>query len=226
MIQYLQRKIDRSRAIIEQMLSLCYNPYLALSFGKDSLVMLDLVQEQCPDIPCLFLKSEESYLLSNYEALILHYKNAGVNIQVIDMVHFDYDFENGKNIEFQQVQFFDGWDGVFMGIRIEESKARRISIIAKENNQVGYRIMQYKTGKRAGFFRACPIADWTGFETFVYCQDKGLKMLDVYDSHEVRSSAQLPYSNNIKSALFQVKTKNLSGYNALIKMIPELNIYS
>lgn len=159
------------------MLSLCSNPYLALSFGKDSLVMLDLVQEQYPEIPCLFLKSEESYLLSNYEELIGHYKNKGVNVEVIEMRHNDYDFENGKNIEFTQSRFFDKWDGVFMGIRIEESKARRISIIRKENNEIGHRIMQYKTGKRAGFFRACPVADWSGFETFLYCQEKKSRCL-------------------------------------------------
>lgn len=207
------------------MLSLCSNPYLALSFGKDSVAMLDLVREQAPNVQCLFLASEETFYMGNYDELLGHYRAAGVCVEVVEMNHLDHDFDAGRNNEFQQPRFFDGWDGVFMGLRIEECKARRISLLRKENNEAGSRIMQYKSGRRAGMYRCCPMADWTGFEVMLYVQEKGLRVLDCYTDYTVRSSAQMPYGQGATNALFRVQQTSPERYNRLITLIPELKIY-
>jgi 3'-phosphoadenosine 5'-phosphosulfate sulfotransferase (PAPS reductase)/FAD synthetase len=223
MIQYIQQRIDKSRAIIKQMLLLSDNPYLALSFGKDSLVMLDLVREQYPDIPCLFLKSEETFLLHEYEDMILYYQNLGVNIEVVEMKHMNYDFEGGVNNEFTQDAFFRNWDGVFIGLRIEESKARRISLLMKANNQLGYRIMKYKTGKRKDMYRCCPVSDWSAFEIMLYLKEKSIKLLSVYTDENIRTSAQMNYSNNLICQMASLKQRDISRYNSIINQIPELS---
>lgn len=232
MIRYLQRKIDRSRAIIEQMLSLCSNPYLALSFGKDSLVMLDLVQEQCPEIPCLFLKSEESYLMYNYEEVINFYTERGLNLRIINtnrLSEHDFQWEKARkagNKDFLLPEFFDGWDGVFMGLRIEESKARRMTIIRKEHNEIGFRIMQYKGGQRKDMYRACPMADWSGFEVMLYAQEGGLKLLDVYENGEdTRTTARLTGDAVRQNTLFWIQKTKPENWNRLIQMIPELQFF-
>lgn len=227
MLHLLHKRIETSRGIIKNMLRLSQNPYLALSFGKDSLVMLDLVREQYQEVPCLFLKSEETYLLHEYEPVIEHYRQTGVNIEIVEMRHLNHDFEVGAaSNEFQQPAFFRGWDGVFMGLRIEESKARRISIIRKESNLEGYRIMRYKGGDRAGMLRCCPVADWTAFEIMLYAKEKQLKMLAAYTDETVRTSAQLPFANVLQTNLQDLKYRNPSNYNRLLALMPELRKFT
>lgn len=208
------------------MLSLCKNPYLSLSFGKDSILMTDLVREQYPSIPCLFLCSEETMILNNYELLIEEYIELGLNIRIVKMIHEDHDFSiTGSNNEFSQEAFFEGWDGMFMGLRIEESKARRISLISKKNNVIGKRIMRYSSGKRSGILRCCPVSDWTAFEVMLYIKEKRLPYFSIYDeSCENRTSAQVPYEPNFMLA--DLKRNNISRYNELMQMIPSLKIYT
>ena len=214
------------------MLSLCSNPYLALSFGKDSLVMLDLVREQYPDIPCLFLKSEESYLMYNYKDVIADYMERGVNIEVIETNRLsENNFEWTKarkagNKDFLLKAFFRGWDGMFIGLRIEESKARRITLIKKSNNEIGDKIMKYKAGQREGMFRCCPMAYWTGFEVLLYLKEKKLPYLDIYDEGEqIRTTARLTGDSVRQNTLFWIKQNKPENWNLLIKMIPELKYY-
>lgn len=214
------------------MLSLCSNPYLALSFGKDSVVMLDLVQEQYPEIPCIFLKSEESYLMYNYEEVINFYTERGLNLRIVDtnrLSEHNFEWEKARkagNKDFLLADFFDGWDGVFMGLRIEESKARRMTIIRKEHNEIGYRIMRYKGGARKDIYRACPMADWSGFEVMLYAHEKGLKLLDVYENGEdTRTTARLTGDAVRQNTLFWIQKTKPENWNRLIQMIPELQFF-
>lgn len=223
-MSFLSYRTDKSRAIISKMLSLCSNPYLALSFGKDSVVMLDLVREQYPDIPCLFLKSEETFLLGDYEDVIQHYQAQGVNVKVVEMKHQDSNFVNGANNEFQQEEFFN-YDGCFMGLRIEESNARRITIVSKANNTIAPRIMRYKNGRRKGMYRACPVADWKSYEIMAWIERKGLRTVNAYQAgHTARSSAQLPYDDYgmLGIALHKVQQQDMEKFNKLLELFPHL----
>ncbi len=225
----LERKLAKSRESIARMLSLSKNPYLALSFGKDSLAMLDLVLEQYPDVPCLFLKSEETFLLHEYEKIIGEYLSRGLRLSVVEMRHHNHDFSEGAaNNEFAQRAFFwddkgSRWDGVFMGLRIDESKARRHTLLAKQNNLYGHRIMRYSTGLRAGMYRCCPVADWTAAEVMYFLEERALTFLSAYEEGaHVRTSAQLPFENQLDETVADLKRRNPEGYNKLIQLIPTL----
>jgi 3'-phosphoadenosine 5'-phosphosulfate sulfotransferase (PAPS reductase)/FAD synthetase len=222
----LEDKINKSCNIIRNMLKLCSNPYLSLSFGKDSLVMMDLVTKIHPDIDCLFLKSEETFLIDNYEEVIKYYLSKGINIKIVSMRHLDYNFEDGENNEFRQDAFFDNRDGCFIGLRIGESKGRRMTLTSKAGNNVSKGIMQYKVGRRKNMFRCCPMAQWTSYEVYLYCKHYGLKMLNSYSSHKDRTSAQLPMSNTLRLSLNKIKTTDISRFNKIITMIPELRFYT
>lgn len=230
--QLFQKRIDKSLRIIEQMLTLCDNPYIALSFGKDSLVMVDLIYRIQRDIPCLFLKSEETFLLYDYERVIESWREShNLNLHIVDtqrLSEHDHDWNAARkagNKDFYRPEFFQGWDGVFMGLRIEESKARRITLIKEENNSIGNRIMQYKNGQRAGMYRCCPVADWLGWEIHTYLTDKQLPMLNIYsEGSHMRTTARLTGDAARQSALHWVKKSNPQNYNRLISMMPELKI--
>ena len=211
------------------MLSNCNNPYLALSFGKDSLVMLDIVIEFSPDIPCLFLKSEESYLMYDYEKVISSYPY--INLTIIEtnrLSENEHDWNKSRkagNKDFYLPDFF-GYDGVFMGLRIEESRARKITLIRKENNQVGKRIMKYKQGHRKGMLRCCPVSDWSSFEIMMYLKEKNLAYLDVYNEGDhIRTTARITGDAARSNTLFWIKRNKPENWNKIRKILPELAGY-
>lgn len=228
----LEHRISKSLKIIGQMLELSKTPYLALSFGKDSLVMLDLVRQVKPDIHCLFLKSEESFLMYNYEEVIEQYRSKGVTIEIVEtnrLSEHDFNWTKARkagNKDFLLEPFFRGWDGVFMGLRIQESKARRITLVRKEHNVIGDKIMRYKDGKRKGMLRCCPVSYWTAEEIMLYLDHYKLPRLDVYNQgSNIRTTARLTGDSVRSDGLFWVKQNKPENWNLLLKMIPELKYY-
>jgi 3'-phosphoadenosine 5'-phosphosulfate sulfotransferase (PAPS reductase)/FAD synthetase len=210
------------------MLTLCNNPYIALSFGKDSIVMMDLIYSIAPEIQCLFLTSQESFLMHNFEDLINHYKiSHKLNLKII----YGDELESTNTIDEARKKRKSNWysddflskDGVFMGLRIEESKARKMTLLNKENNKIFKRIMQYKNGERNGQYRCCPVADWSAFEIMHYCEINNLPLLEVYRfGEQIRTSARLPREEHRQSALASIKMSNPENYNKLLTLLPEL----
>ena len=86
--------------------------------------------------------------------------------------------------------------------------------------------MQYKGGQRKDMYRACPIADWSGFEVMLYAQEKGLKLLDVYENGEdTRTTARLTGDAVRQNTLFWIQKTKPENWNRLIQMIPELQFF-
>jgi len=223
-------KILESINIIEKMLELSKNPYIALSFGKDSLVLLDLVYKINHNIKCIFLKSEESFLMYNFEEVINWYLvNKNLNLHIVDTkrlseTNFDwFEARHKGNQDFLLDDFFNGYDGFFMGIRIQESKARKMTLLQSQNNKISKFIMQYKTGKREGMYRCCPLAKWTADEIMIYLLAKKLKFLDIYNlgSH-IRTTARITSSSVLNNSLFWIKKNNPQNYNKLCQLLPIL----
>lgn len=209
---------------------MCDKPYLALSFGKDSLVMLDLVRSVRPDINCIFLESEESRLLYDYDRVISLYLKDGLNLTTVKTNRLSENetwtaARKAGNADFFLSEF-EGWDGVFMGLRIEESKSRKYSLIKKENNEISDKIMVYRTGPRKGMLRCCPMAYWTAFEVLFYLKEKNLPYLNVYDNgHFIRTTARLTGDAERNNALHWIKQTDISRYNKIVSMIPELKYF-
>lgn len=226
----LSHRITDSLEIIQNMLRLSQHPYIALSFGKDSLAMMDLVYGVKPGVKCLFLKSEESFLMYDYERLISWYtEHLGLNLHIVDthrLSEYAFDWERARkagNRDFYLDDFFEGWDGVFMGLRIEESKRRRQTLTAKRNNEVGRFIMRYAGGRRKGMVRCCPMACWKASEILFYLKACNLPMLDVYQEGEhIRTTARITGDAQRQNALFWIKKSKPENWNRIVRMLPEL----
>lgn len=221
-------KIDLANEIIAKMLELSSNPYLALSFGKDSLVMLDLVLKQFPDIQCNFLKSDESDLMHDFKGIEEWYlTNKSLNLNIVNThrmqeVGWDYALaQKGKKDDwfldgFIHDKFGNKFDGVFMGLRIEESKARRMTLLKKSNNVEYKFIHKYKTGKRKDTYRCCPIAHFSESEIMEYLKENKLKYLEIYrfGSH-IRTSARLPRKSTLAESSFWLQKNDPERYRQL-----------
>ena len=229
-LEVLGQRIQESLSIVQQMLGLSKNPYIALSFGKDSLVMMDLVYRLSPGVKCLFLKSEESFLMYNYEELIEWYqKNRQLNLHIVKtqrLSEHNFDWNRARkagNQDFYLDGFFDGYDGIFMGLRMEESPPRMVTLAAKEHNRIGKFIMQYQAGKRKGMYRCCPVAEWTSFEIMFYLQKCKLPMLDVYRlGDHIRTTARITGTSVRRHTLFWIKKNKPENWNRIVQILPEL----
>jgi len=57
MLRYLKTKLKKCNEIIESGLGAMKEPYLSLSWGKDSTLLMHLVLQQKKDIPCVYINS-------------------------------------------------------------------------------------------------------------------------------------------------------------------------
>jgi len=71
-----KRKVEKAKEIIREALAIAPS-YVAVSWGKDSVVMLHLVQSICPDILAFHYGSIESAtgLVSNFPEVIATYRS-------------------------------------------------------------------------------------------------------------------------------------------------------
>lgn len=176
------RKIDRSLEVIRRASQLG-SWYLSCSFGKDSIVMLDLVKQVIPDITYLFIDDDVAYTSHDYEIIESFTKNDPYFVRLKwDKVAFMKGTSNlyGGTLHDDMFKCVLSWlqdnprSGFFVGLRNEESFSRRVSAL-----KLG-QIHQYQGGIQKGMMRCVPISDWQLDDIGSYIIERGLPILDIY----------------------------------------------
>lgn len=232
MPQY-KRRIDQAKSEIAEMLLISKRPYIAFSCGKDSSVLADIVLSQNPSIPCRFICSGETRIVHNVDSVISHFKNkynANIEEIFIDRVFS----EEWKNASFDEqrkagrkdIQSIDNkqYDGVFMGLRKDESRGRKISLSFHKDENLPANMYQYK---KRPFYRMCPLADWKTEDIGAYIVSNHIPILNWYQEYgfESRTTARLTGDAVRQNVIFYIHKTNLAGYQKLIERFPELRIY-
>lgn len=195
---------------IAEALSKVNKPYLACSFGKDSSVMLDLVLKIKPDIRVRFASHPETNYLDNYNDVIGWWKKKGINYEEI--------FCEGGLVKVKHAQrnaldaMHEDWDSFLVGIRKQESFARRVSLS--------------KYGKfhllANGRTKISPLADWTEKEISVYMLENDLPVLNKYkhEGFSARTTSGIPRTH-IEESLNSLKQRDIISYNLLCEIMPD-----
>jgi phosphoadenosine phosphosulfate reductase len=173
-----KRKVERSLEVIREALAI--GPaYVAVSWGKDSVVMLHLCQQVQPDILAVNIGDSLEDLQDNYSEVTADYCNRfRPNYQ---RILYEEDTDGGF---FEQIKkLYDLRKMAMIGCRAEENK-RRASAIKKFGA-----IHQYKSGANAGMWRAFPIAYWGWKDIWSYTCLHDLPYLRSYD-HPLSGSRQ------------------------------------
>jgi 3'-phosphoadenosine 5'-phosphosulfate sulfotransferase (PAPS reductase)/FAD synthetase len=206
--------VSRTQGFIKLALGQVKNPYVACSFGKDSSVMLHLVNLQIPNIPVLFLEYEETALLDNYDYVIsqwdLHVHRIMVDSDIEDEI-------NEKDIlPLKAIQM--GFDAAFVGIRMDESNGRRISI--------------KKHGKFARLnsgIRICPLAEWRVNDVASYCITNNIPLLETYKKFGFFDRTTTGLSGTEygfrEAQLARIRQTDLPRFNAILNKYPKLSKY-
>lgn len=205
----------KSIGIIKAALAQMRRPYVACSFGKDSSVLLSLCLKIRPDIDVVFARYPETSLLDNYEEVIAGWK--GIRLHYVD-VEDDILDETGEGDFMDDWAIAEGFDGFFMGLRKQESRGRRITLL---RDGAIYR-------KKNGLLRCCPLADWSSEEVLLYCIENALPMLSSYsgdvNERSVTSLAHSKYGMRERQ-LLALKRRDPSKFNLLLQRFPTLAKY-
>ncbi len=232
MSQY-QRKLDKTVENVKEMLSISKNPYVALSCGKDSSVMADMVLSIDSAIKCRFISSGETRIVHNVDEVMDYFRqryNADVEEINIDRVFSDEwkdaEFDEQRKAGRRDIQNIDnsGYDGVFMGLRKDESRGRKITLSVHHSE--GLPNNMYRYNGRA-FYRMCPLADWKTEDIGAYLTVNKIPTLDWYNEYgfDSRTTARITGDAVRQNVLFYIHIHNPAGYQKLIQRFPELRIY-
>lgn len=136
------KKIDKVLSVIDEALSNYTHPYLSMSWGKDSMLLLHFVRQIKPQIPVIYVNSgyalPDSYLLRDLVVndWNLNYYEINQEIDYIELCKaIGLPSERTKQVQKNAVQSIKknvldefainhGFDLCFWGIRIDESNGR------------------------------------------------------------------------------------------------------
>lgn len=228
-------KVKKQRTIdnIAEMLAVSKLPYIAFSCGKDSSVLADMVLELNPTIPLRFISSGETRILHNVDDVISYFREKyGANIEeiVFDRVFSeewkDASFDEQRKAGRRDIQNIDNtkYDGVFMGLRSQESRGRQISLACCRTE--GLPINMYKYANRE-FYRMCPLKEWKTEDVGAYIVENQIPTLNWYkvNGFDARTTARLTGDSIRQNTLSYIKMQNPVGFRRLVERFPELNIY-
>lgn len=230
-----RRHVQAAKEIIMGCLQHVNRPYVAFSCGKDSSVLAHLVLQFAPDAPLRFLSSGETRLLHNVDDVLDYYRERGADIQEINIDRvFSEEWKETTWTEQRKAGRHDlellndrSFDCVFMGLRMEESRARSISL--KQNQTPGLPpfCYRYVRGKRLNMIRCCPLASWTTKDVGAYIVEHNLPYLDWYgfSGFEGRTTARLTGDAVRQNALFWLKKNKPENFAILAQRFPEFRLY-
>lgn len=187
-----QRAIDASRGYFDEFVAKTKSPYLAFSGGKDSCAMIHLVASFGYRGKAAWLSGDfdwpgESKLVADYGSM------TGLHVDVLrapvsswellrqtapesmadeDTLSSSREKDSpGFFATFERYRREHDLDGVLLGMRAEESRARRI--LQRKRGGVYYAATRSE-------WVCQPICRWTGLDVYAYLLSRGLPVLHLY----------------------------------------------
>jgi len=192
--QMPQFKEKETKALrdIEQALKISSTPYVALSWGKQSGVLMHLVFRVDPTVPGVFWRGPESDLIANFSEVAKQFQEKW-KIKYIEQF-CEHDFKNTA----RDWQEENKKDCVFMGLCEDESNARRRTLAKANANN----IFHYKNNT----IRCCPLRQWTNQDIAAYVAKHGVPMLSTYHKFgfDVRTAARIKFGTSFTERGFDL----------------------
>lgn len=166
-----KKKVNEAKEIIKRSLKVSKKPYVAFSGGKDSTVIYNLVKEFIPEIKCIW--SDDEWWLPETDEYIKSINNL---IQIrTNAIHTDWFKIKGDYDGLEDYAKQNNYDLVYLGLRAEESKDRKLNRIIKGNL---YQV------KKEELWHCCPINDWSWKDVWGFIYSNNLNYNKAYDKYD------------------------------------------
>ena len=208
--------VNKTRGFIRWALARVSAPYVACSFGKDSSVMLHLVLQEKPDVEIKFLAKKETPLIDNYAGVVAWWEqNYHCQVQWIEYLGWLEDANAPKGIAANVPDATN--DSFFVGLRMDESVARRISL------KTHGLFFPMKSGK----IRIAPMCDWKVDDIAAYMYEHKLPILAAYqrEGFTARTTSNIP-SKFPHESIARLKDANMDAYNRLLRDFPTAKYFT
>jgi 3'-phosphoadenosine 5'-phosphosulfate sulfotransferase (PAPS reductase)/FAD synthetase len=207
--------VSKTKSFIRWSLQQVDRPYVACSFGKDSSVMLHLVLEAKPNIQIKMLAKAETHLIDDYDDVIKWWETK-FSCEVERITYKGW-MEGGTKKGIANNMKADDNDAFFVGIRREESVARRITL-----SKFG-KFYRMKDGK----VRIAPLSIWSVDDIAAYLVSRELPILRAYqrEGFEARTTTSIP-SKFPHEAISRLKDADVSAYNKLVSTFPDAKYFT
>lgn len=212
--------------ILSNFFSMCNYPYLALSWGKQSICLAHLIWQIRPSTPMVFTRSWESYLIHNFQEVIAlfteKYPVVWIDNYCDNVSWNNLSWKETRDIGSGDIQNMwrrvPEWDGVIMGLSKEESRARRIT--TSIDNTGVYGVFRYTDGK----YRCTPLQNWSNDDIAAYVLKHDIPLLNEYKVFGIkaRTTARMTRMYVDNNGLFRLKMRNFENYNKIVTRFPEL----
>lgn len=177
-----KKRVENAKEAITEALSQSDKPYVAFSTGKDSLVVLDLVRSIKPDVQAVYLDADcaypESQAMLDRTDNLIRFKTKEPFLETIQKYGlFNTELENitMETTVYEPIRRLlkkYEFDCVFIGLRAEESRGRRI--LYRSRGRLFF-------NKRDGILECQPVADWKYRDIWAYIVAEHLDYCGVYD---------------------------------------------
>lgn len=234
-----KRLIEDAQEIIENGLSVMEKPYLSLSWGKDSTLLLFLMLRMGVKIPAVYMNSGyalnttydyRDYILSKYSFEYIEY-NKGIDYidlcKNIGLPHERTEYEQTKAVRTLKKNKGDelaieyGFDGNFWGLRADESK-KRLHLIKSKG-------VVFKS--KCGLYRCSPLAYFKTKDVFDIYTALDLPLNPIYNQTKfmnkelIRNSGWLSTDGAAEGHIYWLKYYYPNHFAKLQKEFPEIRGY-
>lgn len=237
-----KKRVAKTKEIIYQALKKINNPYAAISFGKDSMVMLHMLIQHRPNIPMVWSdRGEEAELPATYPFVEQVKRRYNINLQIIkpEMSIFEIyrryglpEINEGVTkaivakvnllLPFAKFVKENNIDGYFQGLRADESKARRM--MAASHGATFER-------KKDGLTVCNPLLRWTGRDIWAYIVANDVPYHPEYDNEKFNNREQIRLSNwsglymSRRGRMVDLKNNHPDLYQKLVGEFPEVRFF-
>lgn len=191
--------VANAKQVVSRALQRMEKPYVSFSGGKDSLVMLHLVLEQKPDTKVIYFDADASYpdtdifldtLADEWDLNFCRIKTRPI-VEVFREYGIKHPQIEQKTMAatmyapVSELTRKRRYDGEFVGLRSEESKARR--------QLIKYRGQIFHNKSRASL-ECLPVAHFTVDDVWAYITSNNLPYNTAYDKTSMRSRNEIRVS--------------------------------
>lgn len=164
-----EKKLLQAQKIVTEAYTKCSFWYVALSGGKDSTVVYNLLDKR---IPAVF--SDDEWWLPETEAYIRGLIDNGHDVRWIrtEATHTDWFSTEGDWKGIPDYAAHNDWQGVFLGLRKDENSHRRMHL-----NRCGPLFY----AQSDSFWHCSPLANWSVIDVWAYIYSRQIEYNKAYD---------------------------------------------